>query len=221
MEENKFRYCKSLLIDNDSNSKISISEKNKYHIRNYNKSIHLKILNKFRDIKKSYRINVNDTTDNYDKTDKLCIKKHCTILLIDDYDHSKLFISKNNLYYTSKDCKYYGVDVDDYEFNDYEIFDKDYENYDYDYNNYDYDYDDYYCVYDDNDFYDDNYYDNDYLYYKKPFNKFERLVFDKNNIVNLINNDDNDTKPLLSAKEIALLTDNINIFIYEKCILNW
>ena len=51
MEENKFRYCKLLLIDNDSNSKIFISEKNKYYIRNYNKSIHLTILNKFRDIK--------------------------------------------------------------------------------------------------------------------------------------------------------------------------
>ena len=100
------------------------------------------------------------------------------------------------------------------------FFDEDYENYDYDYNNYDYDYDDYYCVYDDNDFHDDNYYDNDYyddyLYYKKPFNKFERLVFVKNNIVNLINNDDNDTKPLLSAKEIALSIENTNMFIYEN-----
>ena len=173
------------------------------------------MLNKFRGIKKSYRINVNDTTDNYYKTDKLCINKDCTILLINNYDHSKMFISIKFLYYTSKDCKYYGVD---YEFNDYE-------NYGYDYDNYDYDYDDgYYCVYNDNDFCDDNYCDNDYyddyLYYKKPFNKFERLVFDKNNIVNLTNNDDNDTKPLLSAKKIALLIDNINIFIYEKRILN-
>ena len=46
-----------------------------YYIRNYNKSIHRKILNKFRGIKKSYEINVNDTTHNYYKTDKLCIKK--------------------------------------------------------------------------------------------------------------------------------------------------
>ena len=61
MEENKFRYWKILLIDNDSNSKIYISEKNKYYIRNYNKSVHMKVLNKFRDIKKSYKINVNDT----------------------------------------------------------------------------------------------------------------------------------------------------------------
>ena len=110
-----------------------------------------------------------------------------------------MFISKKDLYYTSKDCKYYDVDVDDYEFNDYEFFDEDYDNYDYDY---------------------DDDYDDDYLYYKKPFNKFERLVYDKNNIVNLINNDDNDTKPLLSAKKIALLIDNINIFVYEKLILN-
>ena len=50
MEQNKFSYCKLLLINNDSNSKIFISEKNKYFIRNYNKSIHIKFLNKFRDI---------------------------------------------------------------------------------------------------------------------------------------------------------------------------
>ena len=163
-----------------------------YYIRNYNKSIHIKILNEFRDIKKSYKINVHDTTETYYKTNKLCIKKHSTILLIDDYDHSKMFISKKKLYYTSKDCKYFGVDVDDYEFNDYEFFDEDYENYGYD-DDYD---DDCYYVYDDNDFYDDDDYDD----CKKPINKFERLVFVKNNIVNLINNDD-DTKLLLSVKK--------------------
>ena len=119
---------------------------------------------------------------------------------------SKMFIFKKKLYYTSKDCNCFGADVNDYEFNDYKFFDEDYENYDYD----NYDYGDYYCVYDDNGFYDYNdYYDNDYLYYKKPFNKFERLVFVKNNIVNLINNDDNDAKPLLLAKGIALSIDNI------------
>ena len=96
MEENKFRYCKILLIDNNSNSKIFISEKNKYSVRNYNKSIHIKILNKFRNIKKSYKVNVNDTSDNYYKTNIDCIKKHCSTLLIDDDDHSKIFISKNN-----------------------------------------------------------------------------------------------------------------------------
>ena len=107
--------------------------------------------------------------------------------------------------FLKKNCKYYGVDV-----NHFEFFDEDYENYGYD---------DYYqCVYDDNDFYDDNYYD-DYLYYKKPFNKFERLVFVENNIVDLINNDDNDKKLLLSVKEITLLIDKINILIYEKRIL--
>ena len=148
----------------------------------------IKILNEFRDIKKSYKNNVNDTTDDYYKTNKPCVKKHCTVLLLDDYDHSKMFICKKNLYYTNKDCKYFGVDVDDYEFNDYEFFDEDYENYDY----------------------------NDYLYYKKPFNKCERIVFVKNYIVNLINNDDNDTKPLLSAKEITLSIENTNLFIYEN-----
>ena len=92
MEENKFRYCKILLIDNDSNNKIFISEK-EYQVRNYNKSIHTKILNKFRDIKKSYKTNVNHTSDNYYKADNYYkTDKHCTILSIDDYDHSKMFI---------------------------------------------------------------------------------------------------------------------------------
>ena len=48
------------------------------------------------------------------------LKKHCPILSIDDYYHSKMFISKKN-------CKYYGVDV-----NHFEFFDEDYENYGYD-----------------------------------------------------------------------------------------
>ena len=94
MEENKFRYCKLLLIDDDNNSKIFISEKNKYYIKNNNKSIHIKILNEFKDIRKSYGINVIDTTNNhyYYKTDMPHTIRSCTILLIDDYDHSKIFI---------------------------------------------------------------------------------------------------------------------------------
>ena len=39
MDENKFRYCTLLLIDDDNHSKISISEKDKYCIRGDNKSI--------------------------------------------------------------------------------------------------------------------------------------------------------------------------------------
>ena len=112
-----------------------VSEKNKYYIRGCNKSIRIKILDKFGDINKSYKINVIGTTDNCYKIDKYFAIKHCTILLIDDNDHSKIFISKKKLYYTCKDCNCFGVDVDDYKFNDYEFFDEDYGDYDY-YDNY-------------------------------------------------------------------------------------
>ena len=37
------------------------------------------ILNRFKDIKKSYEINVIDLTDNYYNIDKSDIKKYCTI----------------------------------------------------------------------------------------------------------------------------------------------
>ena len=70
MDKNKFRYCILLLIDEYNHSKIFISEENRYYIRHDNKSVHVQILNKFKDIRKSYGINVNDTTDNYYKIDK-------------------------------------------------------------------------------------------------------------------------------------------------------
>ena len=85
MDENKFRffkYCILLLIDDDDHSKISICKKDRYYIRGHNKSIHVRSLNKFKDIRKSYEINV--ITDNYYKIDKPCIIKYCTILLIND-----------------------------------------------------------------------------------------------------------------------------------------
>ena len=65
MEENKFRYCKLLLIDNDNDTKLFISKENKYYIKGDNKWIHVKILNEFKDIRKSHGINVIDITDNY------------------------------------------------------------------------------------------------------------------------------------------------------------
>ena len=194
MNKNKFRYCTLLLIDDDdNNSKIFISEKNKYYIKNNNKSINIKILNEFKDIRKSYGINVIDTTDNCYKINEPSIIKHCTILLIDDYNHSKIFISEKNLYYISY------ADDDDDDFVNHDNF------VDYDFVDYDDDYHDDFIV---------NY--DDLVYYKKPLNCFERLVFVKNNIVNLINNDDCDIKPLLSVKNIALSIDNINTFIYEN-----
>ena len=64
--------------------------------------------------------------------------------------------------------------------------------------------DDYYEVDDD---YDDFY---NKLYYKKPLNNFERLVSVKNNIVNLIDDDNN------HKHNITLLVDNINIFVCEN-----
>ena len=127
MDKNKFRYCTLLLIDDNNHKKIFASKKNKYYTRGYNKPIHIRILSDFKDIKKSYRISLFDTpsiTDNYYKIDdttnnyyKFGIKKHSTILLIDDDNHSRIFISEKNLYYT---CKYYD-----------EFFVNDYGNYDY------------------------------------------------------------------------------------------
>ena len=93
------------MIDGYNHNKLFISEKNKYYIRDDNKSIQVQILNEFKDIKKSYGINVYDITNsncykidditiNYYKIDEPYIIKHCTILLIDYDDHSKMFISK-------------------------------------------------------------------------------------------------------------------------------
>ena len=107
MDKNNFRYSTLLLINDDNHSKIFVSEKNKYYIRGDNKSIHVKISNEFKDIRKYYGVNVIDTADNYYKiddttdncykTDKFCIKKHCAILLIDDDDHSEIFISEKKI----------------------------------------------------------------------------------------------------------------------------
>ena len=154
MNKNELRYCTLLLIDEYNHSRIFISEKNRYYIRRDNKSIHLQILNEFKDIRKSYnKIDVIDTNNNYYKVDKSCIIKNCAILLKDDDDRSKTFVSEWNLYYTSNDSDYFGVDVDDYKLFDenYEFFDEDYEDYDY----YDDDYDDdYYKEVNDDDDYD-------------------------------------------------------------------
>ena len=112
MDKNGLRYCTLLLIYNGNHSKILISKKSMYYIKN-NKSIRIKIFNKFKDIKKSYRINVNDITDNYYKIDSSSIVKSCTILLIDDDDHCKIFISEKKLYYTNNDGYYEFYDNDD------------------------------------------------------------------------------------------------------------
>ena len=69
---------------------------------------------------------------------------------------------------------------------------------DYDFVDYDDDYDDDFIV---------NY--DELVYHKKPLNCFERLVSVKNNIVNLINNDNHN-------HNITLLVDDVNIFIYEN-----
>ena len=80
------------------------------------------------------------------------IIKHCTILLIDDDDHSKIFISEKNSYYICNNFDDdYDVDGYDY-FNDdvdgYDYFNDDYGDYDYDYcDDYDYDYGYYYYYY--------------------------------------------------------------------------
>ena len=104
MDENKFRfskYCTLLLIDDDDNhSKIFISEKNEYYTEyGDNRSIYINILNSFKDLRKSYEINVIDLTDNYYKIDISNIKKYCTILLIDDIHTGRIFIFEKNMYY--------------------------------------------------------------------------------------------------------------------------
>ena len=173
----------------------------------------LKILENF------YKINVIDiSNDDYYKFDDPRIIRHCTILLIDDDNHSKIFISKKKLYYIS--CfgdKYY--DYDDFDDDDYDDFDDDYNDIDefdddddfddHDYNDIDeFDDDDD----DDDDYHDDfivNYYD-ELLYYNKPLNDFKHLVFDENNnIVNLINNNN-------YRHNITLLVDDFNILISGK-----
>ena len=106
MDENKFsRYCTILLIDDDNHSKIFVSEKNKYYIKyGDNRSIYINILNEFKDIKKSYKIDVIDLTDNYYNIDKSDIKKHCTILLIDDINTSRINTSR---IFISEKCMHY------------------------------------------------------------------------------------------------------------------
>ena len=111
--------------------------------------------------------------------------------IIDDDNHSKIFISEKNLY-----CIRYNVNKH-YYYNDY---DNDYDDYDFD--------DDYFNYH--NDFIV-NYYD--ILLYNnnnnKPLNDFERLVSVKNNTVNSINNDNH-------KRNITLLVDNFRVFICEN-----
>ena len=112
------------------------------------------------------------------------------------------------MYYTSNNCDYSGVDVDDYELFDenYKFFDEDYEDYDC----YGDDYDDDYYKEVNNDYDDDcDFYDK--LYYRKPFNHFQRLVSDKNNIVNSIDNDNYNSN-------VTLLVNNHRILIYKNHI---
>ena len=98
MDKNRFsKNCTIFLIDDDNHSKIFISEKNKYYVRyDDNKSIRINILNRFKDIKKSYETNVIDLTDNYYNIDKSDIKKYCTILLIDEIN---IYFINNIIYY--------------------------------------------------------------------------------------------------------------------------
>ena len=121
MKENKFRYCTILLTDGDNHCKILISEKSKYYIKNDNELIDIEILSEFKDIRKSYKINVNDISDKYYNIDYEPNNiKHCTILLIDDDDHSKIFISEKNLCNIMVKC-YICDNHDDYINGDYYI----------------------------------------------------------------------------------------------------
>ena len=93
------------MTDGDNHSKTFVSEKNKYYIKyGDNRSIYVNILNEFKDIKKSYKINVIDLTDNYYNIDKSDIKKYCTILLIDDINTSRINTSR---IFISEKCMHY------------------------------------------------------------------------------------------------------------------
>ena len=104
MKINVVDICTILLIDDDNHSKIFVPETNKYYIKyGDNRSIYANILNEFKDIKTSYKINVIDLSDNYYNIDKSDTKKYCTILLIDDIITSIIFISEKNIYYIRYD----------------------------------------------------------------------------------------------------------------------
>ena len=165
MEENKFRYCIILLIDDDNHCKIFIVEKSKYYIKNDNKSVYIEILNEFKDIRKSHKIIVKDIINKYYNIDyEPNNMKYCKILLIDDDDHSKIFISKKKLYNVG--VKHYVYDnCDDYYYKLFYIPLNDFER----------------LVLVKNNIIN--------LIENKPSNYFERLVLAKNNIVNLIKSD--------------------------------
>ena len=202
------------MIDDNNHSEIFVSENNRYCIKCDNKSIYVKTLNEFKDIKKYYGINVyykiNEITDNYYKVDKPSIIRNCTILLMDEDNHSKIFISEKNSYYIRNNFDdsynvngydYFNSDIDGYRY-----FDEDYVEYDY-YDD-DYDYDDYYEYYFDDNYnyydYDDDGYD-ELVCYKKPLNYFERWVSVKNNIVNAVSNDDYNKDIKMCIKLIATI----------------
>ena len=162
-------------------------KKNKFYInKDDNESIQVKILNKFKDIRKPYEksVCVKDITGNYYKIDKhRIIIRHCTFLLIDDDNHSRIFISENFFYYIY-DGEYYGGNFCDDDDNDDDYYDD-------------------FC-----DFCDDYYHDDKLVYYNKPLSDFKRLESAKNNnIVNLINNN--------YRHKVALLVDDYRIFICE------
>ena len=111
MDKSQIRYCTLLLINDYNHSKIYISEENKYYIKS-DGSVRLRIFNEFENIRKSYRkkINAIDESDNYYcKSGGSDYIKHCAILLIDDDNHSNIFISEKNVY-SIKYFDYYGSD---------------------------------------------------------------------------------------------------------------
>ena len=74
----------------------------KYREYGNNRSININILNEFKDIKKSHEINVIDLSDNHYDIYKSDIK-NCIILLIDDINTSRIFVSEKNMYYIRYD----------------------------------------------------------------------------------------------------------------------
>ena len=124
--------------------------------------------------------------------------------IIDDDNHSKIFIFEKNLY-----CIRYNVNKH-YYYNDY---DNDYDDDDFDDDDFNYHNDFIVNYYDillyNNNNNNNNSNNNNNNNNNKPLNDFERLVSVKNNTVNSINNDNH-------KRNITLLVDNFRVFICEN-----
>ena len=131
MDKKQIRYCTLLLINDYNHSKIYISAENMYYIKS-DGSVRWRIFNEFEDVRKSYgksyrKIKVIDESNNHCKSDGSDYIKYCTILLIDDDNHSNIFISEKNVY-SIKYFGYYDSDDDSHDYDSDAYYDEFYYN---------------------------------------------------------------------------------------------